>query len=206
MSPRPSPDLAASTVTKGERTRRRLLALAIEHFGASGYRSTSVSEIARAAGVTQATAYAYFDNKESLFIAAVDSDASELVLSAHATLTDAPAVNRFQEFLAALYLALNRHQLTRRVLAGEEPGVLSRISDLPALRLVTSLIVEDLRAGQRDGTVRADVDIVVLGDGVEAIVMSLLVAAVQSDGISVPRYVAGLAAAFDAMLQPPPLG
>ena len=40
-----------------------------------GYRTTSVSEIARAAGLTQATAYAYFDNKESLFVAAVDVDA-----------------------------------------------------------------------------------------------------------------------------------
>jgi len=54
--------------------------------------------------------------------------------------------------------------------------------------------------------VRADIDVMVLGDGVEAIVMSLLIGAVQSDGISVPRYEAGLAAAFDAMLQPPPLG
>ena len=77
MAPRPSADLAASTAaTKGERTRQRLLALAIEHFGDRGYRATSVSEIARAAGVTQATAYAYFDNKESLFVAAVDDDAT----------------------------------------------------------------------------------------------------------------------------------
>ena len=44
----------AEPATKGERTRRRLLELAIERFGERGYRATSVSEIARAAGLTQA--------------------------------------------------------------------------------------------------------------------------------------------------------
>src|SRR6478735_805801 len=101
MAPRPSPELASSAATKGERTRRRLLTLAVEHFGARGYRSTRVSEIARAAGITQATAYAYFDNKESLFLAAVDVDANALVTRAHATLTDTPARDRFRSLLAA---------------------------------------------------------------------------------------------------------
>ena len=68
-----------TTESKGERTRRRILEIAIERFGERGYRATSVSEIARAAGLTQAASYAYFDSKESLFQAAVDADAEGLI-------------------------------------------------------------------------------------------------------------------------------
>ena len=73
------PTEGAGLATKGERTRLRLLELAIERFGERGYRATSVSEIARAAGLTQAAAYAYFPSKEALFDAAVDADAAPLV-------------------------------------------------------------------------------------------------------------------------------
>jgi AcrR family transcriptional regulator len=202
MAPRPSLELTGSAATKGGRTRQRLLALAIDHFGARGYRSTSVSEIARAAGLTQATAYAYFDNKESLFVAAVDADATELILAAHATLTEHLAVDRFRAFLAALYLGLDSHPLARRVLDGGEPDVLPRLAGLPALRLTTALIVSDLQAGQADGNVRQDVDILALGDGIEAIILGLLVGAVQSGGSYQTRYRLGVDAAFDAMLRP----
>ena len=203
MVPRPSPELASSAATKGERSRLRLLALAIDQFGAGGYRSTRVSEIARAAGLTQATAYAYFDNKESLFVAAVDADATELILAAHATLTEHLAVDRFRAFLAALYLELDHHPLTRRVLDGGEPGVLPRLTGLPALRLTTSLIVADLQAGQTAGNVRQDVDVLALGDGIEAIILSLLIGAVQAGGVYQTRHQLGVDAAFDAMLRPP---
>jgi AcrR family transcriptional regulator len=202
MAPRPSPELAGSEATKGERTRQRLLTLAIDHFGARGYRSTSVSEIARAAGLTQATAYAYFDNKQSLFVAAVDADATKLILTAHATLTEHLAVDRFRAFLAALYLGLDSHPLARRVLDGGEPDVLPRLGGLPALRLTTALIVSDLQAGQADGNIRQDVDILALGDGIEAIILGLLVGAVQSGGSDQTRYRLGVDAAFDAMLRP----
>jgi AcrR family transcriptional regulator len=202
MAPRPSPELAGSEATKGERTRQRLLTLAIDHFGARGYRSTSVSEIARAAGLTQATAYAYFDNKQSLFVAAVDADATKLILTAHATLTEHLAVDRVRAFLAALYLGLDSHPLARRVLDGGEPDVLPRLGGLPALRLTTALIVSDLQAGQADGNIRQDVDILALGDGIEAIILGLLVGAVQSGGSDQTRYRLGVDAAFDAMLRP----
>ena len=203
MAPRPSPDLAASTATKGERTRQRLLDEAVQHFGAGGYRSTSVSEIARAAGVTQATAYAYFDNKESLFAAAVDADATALVIDAHEAIDEPLVINRFRSFLVEMYQGLTHHQLSRRILAGEEPEALPHLIDIPAIRVATRLLVEDLRAGQAAGDVRRDVDVEVLGDGFEAIILSLLIGAVQSGGMFVPRYQDGVYAAFDAMLQPP---
>ena len=52
---------------------------------------------------------------------------------------------------------------------------------------------------QRGGT---GVDAAVLCDGVEAMILSLLLATVQSDGLYTPRYQDGVYAAFDAMLKP----
>src|ERR671910_1608635 len=67
---------------KGERTRQRLLEIAVRRFAADGFRRTSVSDIAREAGLTPAAAYAYFAGKDGLFQAAVDADASALIEAA----------------------------------------------------------------------------------------------------------------------------
>jgi len=191
-----------SVTTKGERTRQRLLDLAIDHFGRQGYRNTSVSEIARAAGLTQATAYAYFDNKESLFVAALDVDATELVTQAHQALAGVPVREKLLGFLAQLYEGLEARPLARRVLAGLEPDVLPHLIDLPAIRLATDLIVADIRRSQQAGLVRDDIDAAEIGIGVEAMILGMLIGAVQSGGVFNPRYESGVEAAFEAMLKP----
>jgi AcrR family transcriptional regulator len=56
---------------KGEQTRQAILHAAIDRFGRDGFRSTSVADIARDAAVSGTLAYAYFPNKEALFLAAV---------------------------------------------------------------------------------------------------------------------------------------
>ena len=56
--------------TKGEQTRRAILRAAITRFGRDGFRATSVADIARDAGVGGTVAYAYYPNKEALFLAA----------------------------------------------------------------------------------------------------------------------------------------
>jgi len=195
-----APDGAES---KGTRTRQRLLELAIERFGTQGLRATSVSEIARAAGLTQAAVYAYFDNKDSLFVSAVDADATSLVIAAHDAVAGTPVCKIPQAFLVGLYVRLPEHPLARRVLAGQEPEVLPRLIDLPAIHMASRLIVEDMRAGQERGEVRTDIDASLVGDGVEAMILSLLLATVQSDGLYTPRYQDGVYAVFDAMLKPP---
>ena len=195
--------VSAAPVTKGERTRQRLLELAIERFGRQGYRATSVSEIARAAGLTQATAYAYFDNKESLFAAAVDTDATALVTGAHRALAGVPVRDKLVAFLIELYDGLERRPLARRVLGGLEPEALPHLIDLPAIRLATDLMANDIRASQAAGLVRADIDAGEVGIGVEAIILGLLIGAVQSGGIFNPRYQGGVEAAFEAILKPP---
>src|SRR5690554_6750519 len=96
-----APPADETAETKGERTRRRLLELAIERFGERGYRGTSVSEVARSAGLTQAAVYAYFDGKEALFDAAVDADTEAVVSAIRARLEGVDARVLIPSFLVA---------------------------------------------------------------------------------------------------------
>ena len=52
-----------------ETTGRDLLAAALEVFVGKGYPATTISDIVRAAGVTQGTFYLYFENKADIFSA-----------------------------------------------------------------------------------------------------------------------------------------
>ena len=199
------PDAPADPPTKGERTRQRLLDLAIERFGDRGYRATSVSEIARAAGLTQATAYAYFESKQALFVAALDADATALVTEARALadeehVTDAPLT-----FLVALFEGVEHHPLAKRVLGGQESDtqVFPELIDLPAVRTATDVLVGKLRDGQGRGEVRTDIDTELVGAGIEGILLSILVATVQLGDLGTQRRRDGVVAAFAAMLEPP---
>jgi AcrR family transcriptional regulator len=191
------------TETKGERTRRRLIELATERFGRRGYRATSVSEIARAAGLTQAAVYAYFANKEELFMASVDADAEALLAEAGDILEQAPISSLVPAFLIEMFTALDRHPLARRVLAGQEAEAIPRLVELPALAHFSELMAERLRDGQATGDVRSDVDAADLAAGIESLVLGLLFSIVQSGGLATPRHQTGVVAAFDAMVRPP---
>lgn len=189
--------------TKGERTRRRLLELAIERFGARGFRRTSVSEIARSAGVTQAAVYAYFDNKEDLFVAAVDADAEALIDEAHHDVIDTPIRYLFPAFIVMVRAGLENHPLAHRVLAGKEPEVAPRLRDLPALRRFADRVEEQMIEAQRNGQIRPDIDPAIIIGGIETIVIALLVSSVMSGAEASPRAQVGVVAAFEAMIMPP---
>ncbi len=188
--------------TKGERTRRRLLELAVDAFGRQGFRATSVSEIARAAGLTQATVYAYFDSKQALFVDAVNADATALTTEARARVEPGPVGDAALSFLVAMFEGVQRHPLARRVLAGLEPDVLEHLLDLPAIYLATDELVAALNAAQGRGEVRTDIDPETIAAGIEAIVLSVLIATVQVGNLGPARRQAGVVAAFDAMLNP----
>ena len=76
--------------TKGAQTRQAILGAAITRFGRDGYRSTSVADIARDASVGSTLAYAYFPNKEALFLAAVDEDAAAVINEGLSTILENP--------------------------------------------------------------------------------------------------------------------
>ena len=192
------------TETKGERTRRRLLELAVRRFAEEGYRATSVSAIARDAGITQAAVYAYFANKEALFEAAVDLDAAELIAGARAELDESlPLVELIPSLLLHLRLGVEHHRLARRVLAGQEPEVIHRLADLPALQDITAELAVLLKDAQARAEVPIDLSVDDLAVGIETVVLSLLMSSVQVP-LEADRRVPAILTVFQALLRPPP--
>jgi AcrR family transcriptional regulator len=188
---------------KGERTRARLLEIAVRRFAADGYRGTSVSDVARDAGLTPAAVYAYFAGKEALFRAAVDADAGALIDKASAAAVGRDVREAFALRVAELFTRLDEHPLARRVLAGHEPEVVGRLLDLPSLDALTAAFAEQLAAGQDTGDVRADIEPGKVATGMEAIVLCLLMGVAQAGVDPASELGIGVAEVLDAALRPP---
>lgn len=195
--------------SKGELTRRDILTAAVARFGRDGYRATSVADIARDAGVGGTVPYAYFANKEALFLAAVDEDAAAVIHRALDGVFEGPVLPDWQETLLVMLLgAVEEHALARRLLAGLEPEVTPRVLEIPALEELRKVCAARLTADQLAHTVRSDIDPVTTANGVVAIVMSLLMSVVQLGLDATSPYAASVAAVLEAALErtPPPQG
>ena len=73
-------------------TRERILAVALELFGARGYEGTSIRDIADRMGMTKAAVYYHFPAKESLLAELLGPATTRIagVLAAHGPATDPP--------------------------------------------------------------------------------------------------------------------
>jgi AcrR family transcriptional regulator len=190
--------------TKGAQTRRAILEAAISRFGRDGYRSTSVADIARDAGVGGTVAYAYFPGKEALFLAAVDEDAAAVISQGLSHLDDPDIEDWRSSLIFTLVGALDGHPLARRLLAGLEPEVTTRVLEIPALAELRKACTERLRGEQVTGTVRPDIDPSSIANGVVSIVLSLLMSVVQLGTDTATAYADDVAAVFEAALDPTP--
>lgn len=185
--------------TKGAQTRRAILQAAIARFGRDGFRATSVVDIARDASVGGTVAYAYFPNKEALFLAAVDHDAAGVIHQGLATVHDVADAQRWYDTLIfTLVDAVERHPLARRLLAGLEPDNTVRVLEIPALHELRKACTELLRTGQAAGTIRADIDPVAVGNGIIALMLSVLMSVTQLGTGAAVAYSHQVAAVFEA--------
>ena len=197
--------MSHTTLTaKGARTRDAILAAAIERFGRDGYRATSVADIARDAQVGGSVAYAYFPNKESLFLAALDEDAAQAIREGVSHLLVEGGHERWHaSLIPTLVEALNRHPLARRVVTGLEPTVTDRVSEIPAMGELRQAVGARLRADQALGLVRRDIDPTPIGNGIVTITMALLMGALQVGVGALADLGDDVWAVFSAALEPP---
>jgi AcrR family transcriptional regulator len=189
--------------TKGAQTRDAILRAAITRFGRDGYRPTSLADIARDAGVGGTVPYAYFPSKEALFLAAIDEDAAAVIEDGLSTVADIQIQDWRQVVLFKLFDAVDQHPLARRVLAGLEPEVTERVLEIPALAEMRKACADRVRAEQLNGTVRSDIDPVVMGNGIISIVLSLLMSVVQIGPGAALTYGPDVVAVFEAALSAP---
>ena len=197
--------MAASptALSKGAQTRQSILDAAIARFGREGFRATSVADIARDAGVGGTVPYAYFADKEALFLAALDEDAAGVINEGLSSVFENPGRPDWRTtLLFTLVTAVERHPLARRLLAGLEPDVTGRVLDIPALNELRKACGERLRAEQATGTVRDDIDPVAIGNGIVSIMLSLLMSVVQLGAEAAGPYSNDIVAFFEAALEP----
>jgi len=189
--------------TKGERTRLALLEAAVERFARDGYRGTSVAEIARDANLSGTAAYAYFPNKEALFVAAVDEDAAGVINEGLLTVITDPQRQFDATLIFSLLGALERHPLARRILAGLEPDFTVRLLHIPALEQVRKVSADRLREQQLSGDVRGDIDPDSIANGLTTIVLSMLMSLVQTGADPAELLGPEVLAVFEAILSRP---
>ena len=163
-----------------------------------------MADIARDADVSGTLAYAYFPNKEALFLAAVDEDAAAVIHEGLPVVADEQPITEWQQTLVfTLYGAVHGHPLARRLLSGLEPEVTARVLEVPALTELRKACAERLIAEQLAGTVRSDIDPVPMANGIVAVVLSLLTSIVQVGEAAASSYATDVAALFRAALSPP---
>jgi AcrR family transcriptional regulator len=188
---------------KGERTRRALVAAAIQRFAVDGVKGVTLTDIARMVGVSPAAVYAYFPGKDALFTAAVDADAVGLIERAVPKLAEGRPVTDWTRLITVLLDGLAYHPLARRVLAGLEPEQTERLVGIPALVNLRDGIAHLVSAGQGSGEFRTDIDARLVADGLGTIIVALLIAILQTGGEPDQKRVDGVIAVLDAALKLP---
>ena len=167
---------AAPGLSKGDRTRQALLNAAIVRFALDGYRGTSVADVCRDAGLSTTASYPYYANKEALFVAAVDEDAAGLM----SVVAIGENLDGWGGVTQALLDHLPDHPLAARIVKGLEPDFTMRLLCLPALEELRKTVTELIRSQQLAGTVRRDIDPAQTACGMTVIVVSFLMASVQT--------------------------
>jgi AcrR family transcriptional regulator len=173
------PDLLSQT--KGDRTRQALLDAAIVRFAREGYRGTSIADVCRDAGLSTTASYPYFANKEVLFVAAVDEDVAGLIADAVSLVAIDQQPDAWGGVLMqALVDHMSGHPLAGRIVRGLEPEFTMRLLHIPALQELRKTVTELIRTEQTDGRVRQDIDAGQTANGMVVIVISLLMATMQT--------------------------
>src|ERR1700739_2434815 len=134
------------------RNRARVLEVALETFAAEGL-SVPIDEIARRAGVGAGTVYRHFPAKEDLFRAVISDRLQRIVDDGHALLESSEPGEALFTFIRAMVLEWGTNRGLADALAGAHLDV-TQIEE--AVLPVTG---ELLRAAQKAGTVRRDVDV-----------------------------------------------
>ncbi len=192
--------------TKGDRTRQALLHAAIVRFAREGYRGTSVADVCRDAGLSTTASYPYFANKEVFFVAAVDEDVAGLIEDAVSLVViDEDPDQWGRVILRALVAHVDAHLLAGRILRGLEPDFTMRLLHIPALQELRKTVTELIRAQQLAGDVRRDIDPSQTASGMVVIVISLLMATMQTgaDGGDYELVAADVESVLHAATRPP---
>jgi AcrR family transcriptional regulator len=151
MSPRVSADQREEYL---QERREEILDAAVEAFGRKGFSGTSVSDIARAAGIAKGTIYLYFGSKEEIF-GAILTERSFVPQLAHLPEDGPASLEEALRTIAEDYLAFmkDHYPIFRMVLADAHkfPAHLEEVYReviLEANRLVAARLAAESESGR----------------------------------------------------------
>lgn len=154
-----TPTTGSATGEKAAETRERILEAALREFAAHGLAGARTEKIAAAAGVNKALLYYYFDGKEKLYEAALETIASKIrdssmaVLLASATAGERilrAALNHFDRIVGQQEFQNLMQQEMIRLHRGEEGAALILIKQVfePVLTLYRAAVHEGIESGE----------------------------------------------------------
>ena len=124
-----------------EQRRQQLFAVALGLFAQRGYRSTTMDDIAEAAGVTKPLLYQHFSSKRALYLELVDSIARDLLEAIERAVRDADGPRQQVELgFAAYFRLVVSHEAEFRLLYGRDYADDDELGR--ALRMVEDAIAE----------------------------------------------------------------
>lgn len=143
--------------TQQEQTRRQIVRTAVDLITVQSYEATSMKQIARAAGIGDATIYKYFPTKEKLLFAYFDIAVADVLLQTGATpdLEQFSLEERLQLLVDGLLeslLADREFVAITRDLVGKSPMLMMR-DDMPSQQALKAQIIEWLDMAERSGDI-----------------------------------------------------
>ncbi len=142
---------------------RRLIAAAEARFRRFGYKRTTIDDITAEAGTGKGSLYLHFESKQAVYLAVVEASLERFVESASRLLDGSgPVPARLRSLVDLTIEHYGRDELLRASLFGKsglvEGDVARRAADFQRAR-IRSLLRELLATGQREGSVRTDLDV-----------------------------------------------
>lgn len=150
----------AAAVTAADREAQRraaILEAARGLFQRYGYRKTTMEEIARDAGITKPTVYAYFTGKKDILVSLVEWEGSRVLETGLASTDEgAGAVEQLAEMFVAVDGFLKKDTFLRGI-ASRDPDVLTPEVIRVAFdfeRKIIGAVAKILNKGMDDGSIR----------------------------------------------------
>ena len=142
--------------------RTRLLEAAEARFRRFGFKRTTIDDITADAGTGKGSLYLHFDSKQSIYLAVVEASLEVFLQKAGAALHGAGGVpQRLRRLVEVTAEHYGSDELLHASLFGGDEfvdGEVSRRAATLQRSRIRELLLETLRAGQREGSVRASID------------------------------------------------
>lgn len=187
---------------KKRRTKKAILAAAVELFSIHGFEKTSISQLAKTAGVGKGTVYGYFRNKHDLLLAFCEDELEYIHEQLDSrTNVDAPILEQLLTVYLAEFEYVTRHPEFGRLYMQEIvfPQRHIHAAHKEGENKFFEMIFPILEKGQQRGEIRADIELLHLCGHFFALYL-LLLHAWYSDMIKTDEAEAALTTLFTQAL------